>query len=1041
MIDPVELDRLKSYADIVDLAEHFQAAEIRQEGRRYRCCCLWHDERTGSLVLYPEQNKYHCYGCGAHGDVLSLVQQGAGVDFAGAVRWLARHTGYWPEGLADDAGQIQPRQVPAAMPKPRLKEDARRKWTVVTPVPARVPAVRPGTFEVYLHSAKRTVRPSAVWPYPDAAGQVLGYDVRYEYTKKPKGDLYRAGDLIEIVGSGVRARVVAVDGAVLMLEDGRDVLTSAVALVAKDVITWTWCQHLETGEQCWRMRAWDDPSPLYGLDRLAAMPDAPGIICEGCKAATAGVDLLPDMVPMSWRGGSDSATDAKRVDWSPLAGREVWIWPDADEPGLSAAWHIAQHLRAVGAASVRVVDPSGLAKGWDLADQADDPTDLRSRLMTAALVDEGWIAAHRPTPDEPRSQAAPALPQEPPAAVPPPRAPDAQAGSAGAPEGPELRNELADAARFASDVEGTCWYCPQRAANRKGDVEAGWLVWDGRRLRPSEDGAILRLVRDTALALSAEAVADALALSGDIREAVEADDRDRARALKARQARAFSRADALQSEARMQRMLSLARIDERLVIDGAELDADPDLLNTQNGIVYLPTGELMPHHPRHRCTRIAAVPYLPEADRSALDQLLVRACQSQQDDGTWAPDPDRIRYLQDAIGQGLYGHQRLQKFYLCLGKGGDGKGTLFEALRDALGGGHDGYAMTAAMQSFVREKVGGHRIRDDLANMAGARLVFASEINKGDALDGALVKTLSGEDTQRVRHLFGKEFEFRPVCTLFFIANHEPYVDSQDHAIWRRLVKIPFGPPLREDERDPAIRQALHDADTGGAALLAWAIEGAVRTHNIKRIVPCPSVEQATDAYRSGMNPLAGFLIEDLRFAPDEKASVTWVAQRAIRLAFDAWISESGLDDRRGGPGISGKQISQQLRDCGAWPGSMRIQGKPTKIWQGVTLRADHSLHDEHCRDPGNSLRDSWVPQDEVHQAVLAAAGLDVVTALPHFHSAARVGENKMPRAHAREIIFSPRVSSNGKCGNTVTEEKKETDFPSADLFADEPPF
>lgn len=1036
MIDPVELGRLKSYADIVDLAERFHAAELRQEGRRWRCCCLWHSERTGSLVLYPDQGTYHCFGCGANGDVVSLVQQAAQLDFPGALRWLARHTGYWPEGLMDETGQVPERREPPKPPKPRVKPDARRKWAVIMPVPAKVPAVRPGTFETFLHSAKKTVMPTAVWPYVDAAGQLLGCDVRYDYTKRPKDDLYRPGDQVEVVASGSRAVVAEADGEVVILTDGRQFTADAVRLVAKDVITWTWCQHIDTGEQTWRMKAWEGPSPLYGLDRLAARPDAPAVICEGCKAATAAIEHLPQLVPMSWRGGSDAAKAEGRVDWSSLSGREVWIWPDADEPGQAAAWAIAQHLRSAGAAAVRVVDTAGLAQGWDLADQDQDPTDLAARLDQADLVDEAWIEARRPVEPAPE-------PSQPPAPPPAPPAPPAAATTPPAGDGPELelRNELADAARFASDVAGRAWYCPQRSALRKGDIESGWLVWDGQRLRPSEDGAILRLVRDTALVLSAESMAIAKSLAAEIREALEDGDKDRVKALKARQARAITRADALQSEARMLRMLSLARMDERLVIEARELDADPDILNVQNGIVHLPTGDLWPHDPRHRCTRIASVPYLPEADRSALDLLLHRACQSQQDDGTWAPDPDRARYLQDAIGQGLYGHQRLQKFYLCLGRGGDGKGTLFEALRDALGGGHDGYAMTAAMQSFVREKIVGHRIRDDLANMAGARLVFASEINKGDALDAALVKTLSGEDTQRVRHLFGKEFEFRALCTLFFVANHEPYVDSQDHAIWRRLIKIPFGPPLHEHERDPAIRQALHDPATGGAALLAWAIEGAKRTHACKRLDPCPSVDQATDAYRGAMNPLAGFLIEDLRFAPDERAADTWVAQKAIRPAFETWLSDNGLDDRRGGPAISGKQIAQQLRDGGAWSQARKVGGKTTKVWCGVTLRSDHSLFDEHCRDQSNSLRDSFVPPEEAHRQRLASSDVDVaVTWLPHSHSAVHTREKQMPR----EICFHARADNNGKRGNQVTDQSAgsdQIDCPDLDSFDDQPPF
>lgn len=366
MIADAELAALKKYVDIVALAESFGAPTPKREGRRYRTCCLWHSERTGSLVLYPDQGTYHCFGpCGAHGDVVKMTTERLGCDFLGALRHLAKFSGYWPEGLTDATGQVQPKAVPAAPPKPRVSEDRRRRWHVITPVPARVPAPRLGTFEIFLHSAGRVVAPTVFWPYPDAASQLLGCDVRYEYTKKPKDDIYRPGDLVEVMRR--RVHVAAVDGTRLTLEGGAVIPAQDVELVCKDVITWTWCQRIDDGSQEWRMRAWDDPSPLYGLDRLAARPADGVVICEGCKAATA-ADARTGLIGMSWRGGCDSAADFDKNDWSPLAGRDVVIWPDADDGGRKAAWHIAQHLRRVNAARVRVVDTAGLPKGWDLAD-------------------------------------------------------------------------------------------------------------------------------------------------------------------------------------------------------------------------------------------------------------------------------------------------------------------------------------------------------------------------------------------------------------------------------------------------------------------------------------------------------------------------------------------------------------------------------------------------------------------------------------------------------------------------------------------------
>ncbi len=310
-------------------------AKPEREGSKFRMPCAFHSERTGSMVLYPDQRTFHCFGCGAHGDILKLVEKQQGCDFLGAVRWLARFSGYWPEGLTNETGIVMAKAVPASLPPSRIKEDKRKKLQVITPVPAKVPAISLGTFETFLHEAHQHLRPTAMWPYLDGASQLLGVDVRYDYTKTMTG------------------------------ADGQTII-----IKKKAPITWTWCRHLETGEESWQQKSWPDPSPLFGLDQLAARPDADVLVCEGCKAATAGAKRT-GLVAVTWRGGASSAINRGKNDWSALTGRRVFIWPDADEPGLTAAWHIAQHLHAVQAASVRVVDVSELMavkSGWDLAD-------------------------------------------------------------------------------------------------------------------------------------------------------------------------------------------------------------------------------------------------------------------------------------------------------------------------------------------------------------------------------------------------------------------------------------------------------------------------------------------------------------------------------------------------------------------------------------------------------------------------------------------------------------------------------------------------
>jgi AAA domain len=122
------------------------------------------------------------------------------------------------------------------------------------------------------------------------------------------------------------------------------------------------------------------PEASIGLLDLARRPRAPVLIVEGEKAAIEAEELLPDHVVITWPGG---ANGIHGVDWHPLQGRKVTIWPDADEPGKRAAADIAANLYSLGV-TARIVDlPHGLPHGWDLADPKPEALDIDALLRMA----------------------------------------------------------------------------------------------------------------------------------------------------------------------------------------------------------------------------------------------------------------------------------------------------------------------------------------------------------------------------------------------------------------------------------------------------------------------------------------------------------------------------------------------------------------------------------------------------------------------------------------------------------------------------------
>ena len=147
--------------------------------------------------------------------------------------------------------------------------------------------------------------------------------------------------------------------------------------------------------ETWKPGAHPEPRPLYGLDRLAANPDAPVLIVEGEKCVAAVQDVLgDDWTVITWPGGCGAV---KKADWLPLQGRLCVVWPDADEPGKKAAGTVCQCVITAEAETVTVVTPpAGVAKGWDLADAVAEGWD-RKKL-------NDYIAAHATEHDEPEAE-------------------------------------------------------------------------------------------------------------------------------------------------------------------------------------------------------------------------------------------------------------------------------------------------------------------------------------------------------------------------------------------------------------------------------------------------------------------------------------------------------------------------------------------------------------------------------------------------------------------------------------------------------------
>ena len=244
----------------------------------------------------------------------------------------------------------------------------------------------------------------------------------------------------------------------------------------------------------------------------------------------------------------------------------------------------------------------------------------------------------------------------------------------------------------------------------------GWLVWDGKRwARDAGHQRITELAEETVRQI--------------YREAAETDNPEE-------RAKLAKWAVASESRQRIAAMIDLAA--PMCLASPDEFDADDWLLNLENGVLNLRTLEFLPHDPNWRLTKLAPVPYDPNADCPKWKAFLQRIFNNNE---------RLIRFVQRAVGYSLTGSTREQCLFFLYGTGAKGKSTFLEVIRALLGD----YAVTAEFSTFVADRKGS--VRNDIARLHSARLVTAIEVGEGKRFAEELIKTLTGGDTVTARFL------------------------------------------------------------------------------------------------------------------------------------------------------------------------------------------------------------------------------------------------------------------------------------------------
>jgi len=365
-----------------------------------------------------------------------------------------------------------------------------------------------------------------------------------------------------------------------------------------------------------------------------------------------------------------------------------------------------------------------------------------------------------------------------------------------------------------------------------------------------------------------------------------------------------------------------------LTVEIDAFDVDPLALTCRNGTLKMgmaPDGDgvarfsvvLRDHEPSDRITRCAEVDYDPEAQAPLFVQTVVQSL---------ADEAERA-YFKRVLGYASTGRTEEQAFFLCQGRGRDGKSTILDACRETLGS----YGLAAAPATFLEGGMrGGSDAAPDLIALAGdTRLAVLSEPPRGSKLNEGLLKAWTSGSPISARDLHAKPINFRPKAKLVWECNSFPVARGDDDGIWRRIMPSLFRRQVPKEEVDRLLPDKLRAERSG---ILNWLLEGVGDWLALGGLEPPESLQQVVEDYRKASSPFGDWLADFC--VTGEAAKGCRELSGELYRSFKEAMEEQGIDRIMGT-----KAFGDALRDRQI--GLMGKNAKGLKYRGPIRLKTD----------------------------------------------------------------------------------------------------
>ena len=333
------------------------------------------------------------------------------------------------------------------------------------------------------------------------------------------------------------------------------------------------------------------------------------------------------------------------------------------------------------------------------------------------------------------------------------------------------------------------------------------------------------------------------------------------------------------------------------------------VLNLENGLYDIQTGELSPHTPEFLSTIRIPANYDPKADCPRVKQFLTEILRQED-----------IPVIEELFGYCLVPDYTIQRAFLFMGDGANGKSTLLELLKHLLGTDN---CCNLSLQAIENQRFA-------VADLFGKLANIYADIPSTKMPHVGLFKMLTGGDTIGAEKKFRDRFSFNNYARLIFSTNKPPKVDEDTLAFWRRWIFINFPNKFEGKQADKRLlRKLTKKGELSG--LLNVALQGVGRVLSQQEYSYELSPDEIAEWHQKASDPIYAF-VEDVCEADPE----AWISKDDLYDAFLKYCDEKNI------PRIGKESFGRALKNAKNVHVTFQRRGPrgaQTTGWTGIQLK------------------------------------------------------------------------------------------------------